>query len=143
MHESQRIEPHALKDGSATARRGIFATAGAIAAAFLASLCCIGPLIFVAFGIGAGLASTFEPLRPVFTVLTIGLLALGFYAVYGRKSATAGSASKGASDEATSCGPDGTCQVPRSRTRDKVILWTATVVAILLLAFPQWSKIFV
>ena len=34
-----------------SAHRGLAAAAGAIGAAFLASLCCVGPLAFVAFGI--------------------------------------------------------------------------------------------
>jgi mercuric ion transport protein len=117
----------------AGARRGLLATVGAIGAAFLASLCCIGPLVFVAFGVGAGLASTFEPLRPVFTALTVGLLAVGFSVVYGKKPSAG----------AAACGPDGSCAVPRDRRRDKVLLWIATVVAAVLLTFPQWSRLLV
>lgn len=123
-----------------TTRRGLAAAAGAIGAAFLASLCCVGPLAFVAFGVGAGLASTFEPLRPVFTVLTVALLAVGFYVVYGKKPAAA-STTTGAA-----CAPDGTCAVPRSsrdRTRDKLLLWIAAVVALVFLTFPRWSLLLV
>lgn len=112
-------------------RRGVFASIGALGAAFLASLCCIGPLLFVTLGVGAGLASRFEPLRPAFTMVTIGLLGLGFYSVYGRNS----SASE-------VCGPDGTCIVPRNNARDKIILWSATILAVALLTFPEWSVIF-
>lgn len=114
-------------------RRSLWATAGAIGAAFLASLCCIGPLVFVAFGVGAGLASTFEPLRPIFTALTVVLIAAGFHVVYGRKPSVASAAR----------GPDGACPVPRNRGRDKLLLWTATLVALALLTFPQWSVWFV
>ena len=111
-------------------RRGLVASLGAIGAAVLASLCCIGPLLFVALGVGAGLASTFEPLRPLFTALTVGLLALGFYLVYARKPAGV---------EGAACGPDGSCPVPPNSRRDRVVLWIATVVAIILLTFPEWS----
>lgn len=114
-------------------RRSLWATVGSIGAAFLASLCCIGPLVFVTFGVGAGLASTFEPLRPIFTALTVGLIALGFYVVYGKKPKVTDAA----------CGPDGSCAVPRSRTRDKLLLWGATLIALALLSFPQWSLWFV
>lgn len=114
------------------ARYGIGATAGALGAASAASLCCIGPLLFVTFGVGAGLASTFEPLRPFFTVLTIGFLALGFYVVYGRRR-TAG----------VVCASDGSCAVPRARRRDVLLLWTATLLAIVLLTFPRWSNLLV
>ena len=117
-------------DARSAGRRGLAAAAGAIGAAFLASLCCVGPLLFVTLGVGAGLASTFEPLRPVFTVLTVALLAVGFYVVYGRKPA---------STEVVACAPDGTCAVPPNRTRDRVLLWIAAVVALVFLTFPQWS----
>ncbi|MBI4408349.1 MAG: hypothetical protein HY561_01495 [Gemmatimonadetes bacterium] len=75
--------------------KGFFASIGAVGAAFFASLCCVGPLLFVTFGVGAGLAATFEPLRPLFTVVAAGLLALGFYVVYGRKSGAACTAEPG------------------------------------------------
>ena len=113
----------------AGARRGLLATLGAIGAAFLASLCCIGPLVFVAFGVGAGMASAFEPLRPLFTVLTVALLSVRFYLLYGRKP----------KPDAVVCGPDGSCAAPRDRRRDKVLLWIATVVAVVLLTMPRWS----
>lgn len=115
------------------ARRGLAAAAGAVGAAFLASLCCVEPLVFVAFGVGASLASTFEPLRPVFTVLTVALLALGFYVTYGKRPAAADAA----------CAPDGTCAVARNRTRDKLLLWIATIVAVAFLTFPRWSVLLV
>ena len=113
-------------------RKGLFAALGAVGAAFLASLCCAGPLVFVAFGVGAGLASSFEPLRPLFTVLTLALLAVGFYVVYGRRPAV--TQVNGAVREV-----GGTCAVPRRRARDRILLWVATVIALVFLTFPQWS----
>lgn len=120
------------------ARRGLLASLGAVGAAFLASLCCIGPVLFVTLGVGAGLASAFEPLRPVFTIATVALLAVGFYVVYGKRPATAA-----ATDADPACAPDGSCAVPPRRTRDKALLWTATVAALVLLTFPEWSKLLV
>lgn len=119
-------------------RRGLVASLGAVGAAFLASLCCVGPVLFVTLGVGAGLASRFEPLRPLFTALTLALLAVGFYVVYSHRPAAAGSGATGAA-----CGPDGVCVVPQNRTRDRALLWTATVVALVLLTFPQWSVLLV
>ena len=116
-------------------RRGVLAALGAVGAAFLASLCCVGPLLFVTLGVGSGLASRFEPLRPVFTALTLALLGVGFYVVYGRASASGGGEA--------ACGPNGGCAVPGSRRRDKVLLWVATVVAIVFLTFPRWSLLLV
>jgi mercuric ion transport protein len=109
-------------------RHGLWASVGAIGAAFLASLCCIGPVLFVTIGVGAGLASTFEPLRPVFSALTVGMLIAGFYVVYRKQPAAA-------------CAPDGSCPKPKSRVRDKVLLWSATGIAVLLLTFPEWSRL--
>lgn len=111
-------------------RRGLAASLGAIGAALLASLCCIGPVLFVTLGVGAGLASWFEPLRPIFSVMTVALIAVGFYAVYTRRPL-------GGRD--ASCNVDGSRLVPRNRSRDKMLLWIATVVALVLLTFPQWS----
>lgn len=110
------------------------ASVASIGAAILASLCCIGPVLFVTLGLGAGLASRFEPLRPVFTGLSVGLLALGFYTVYGRRAAGPAGAA---------CSADGGCAEPRGRRRDTVLLWGAALVALVLLTFPQWSKILV
>jgi mercuric ion transport protein len=99
---------------------------GGIAAAFLAALCCVGPLLFVAFGVGAGLAGTFEPLRPLFGGVMVAAFALGFYTVYGSKSTRPAVAA-------------GTCAAPLSRTRDRLILWVALLVALVLWTFPTWS----
>jgi len=114
-----------------TGARVWLASFGAVGGAFGAALCCLGPLVFVTFGVGAGLASTFTPLRPLFSLLTLLALGLGFYAVYGRgaKARTA----------QASCAPGEVCEVPRSRTRDKILLWSATVLAAVLWSFNYWS----
>lgn len=129
-------EPPKLDAGAprATSRRGLFASFGAVSTAFLASLCCIGPVLFVTLGVGAGLASMFEPVRPLFTVLTVAFLAIGFYVVYGRRPSAAAADTSGLAES---------CVVPRVRARDKVVLWLATVVALVLLTFPQWSLLLV
>ena len=115
---------------SVSRRRGLAASLAAVGAALLASLCCIGPVLLVTVGVGAGLASQFEPLRPVFIILTVGMILAAFHSVYGRREAKG----PGSAGDA-----DGVCRVPRNRTRDKVLLWAATLIALLLLAFPHWS----
>lgn len=132
-------DPLTATPGVAKSHRGVFAAVGAVGAAFLASLCCVGPLVFVAFGVGAGLASTFAPLRPLFTVAAVALLALGFYVVYGRRR----SMSTAVTGVDAACGPAASCAVPRNQTRDRVLLWVATVLALVFLTFPQWSLWFV
>jgi len=135
MHPVKRTPANSTIQPGST-RRGLAASAGAVVAALLASLCCVGPVLFVTLGIGAGLASRFEPFRPFFIVLTLGLLALGYHTVYGRKPVTS------SADAPPSCGPDGACHVPRNRSRDKTLLWVAIALAALLLTFPQWSRLF-
>ena len=65
-------------------RTTLWAGVGGVTAAVLGSLCCMGPLVFVTLGVGAGLATTFEPLRPVFELVMVALFGLAFYSVYGR-----------------------------------------------------------
>lgn len=115
-------------------RKALLPGIAGVAAAAMASLCCAGPLLFVTFGVGAGLASTFEPLRPFFTVLTVLGLGIGFYTVYGRKpQAPAGE----------SCAPGSACVLPRNRIREKVLLWGATIMALVIWTFPTWSILLV
>lgn len=132
MADSPQSATHVEEmSNSSLKRRRMGTSLGAVVAAFLASLCCMGPVVFVTIGIGAGLARQFEPLRPVFTILTVALMAAGFYSVYGRR---------GAADSEASCSADDMCRIPAAnRTRDKIVLWTATLIAVVLLTFPQWS----
>ncbi len=111
-------------------RRSVLAGLWGVGGAFLGSLCCVGPLLFVAFGVGAGLASTFEPLRPLFGILVLVSFAVAFYTVYGRRAVPA---------NGTVCSPGAACAVPRSRAREKALLWTAAALAFALWTFPTWS----
>lgn len=115
--------------------RGLLPSLGAVLAALGASLCCVGPLLFVSFGVGAGLASTFEPLRPLFTALAVVALGVGFYTVYGRKPRAQ------AAD--ADCAHGNACATLRTRAREKLILWTATVLAVALWSFTYWSILLV
>lgn len=123
-------------------RKALLTSVGGVAAAFLASLCCVGPLLFVTLGVGAGLASAFEPLRPVFGVLMLALLAAGFWAVYGRRGA-ARLVARGddalVADADPRRGSPGACAAPLRRGRDAVVLWGATLLALVLWSFPTWS----
>lgn len=123
-------------------RKAVLTSVGGVTAAFLASLCCVGPLLFVTLGVGAGLASAFEPLRPVFGVLMLALLAAGFWAVYGRRVAAPLGAlgdDARAADADPRRGSPVACASPLRRGRDVVVLWSATVLALVLWSFPTWS----
>lgn len=57
----------------------------AIAAAF-AGLCCIGPAGVALLGVGGSLAAaSLKPYRPVLLLVSLALLAFGFWRTYGRR----------------------------------------------------------
>ena len=103
------------------------ASAGAgVTAAVASALCCAGPLLAVAVGVsGAGLASTFEPLRPYFLGATAVFLGLGFFLLH--------------REDRKACEPDKVCAESRVRQRIKTMLWIATGVAVLFATYPTWS----
>ncbi len=111
-------------------RWSLAASAGAILSAFLASACCIGPVVFALLGLGgAGLLVEFEPYRPYFMALTFALLGAGFYFAY-RKP-------KGAAAEGDACG----CPAPRTNRVGRILLWVTTVVVVGFLAFPYFAPL--
>lgn len=130
MGEQSRSVAEMHRSVNPARNRGIGTSFGANVAALLASLCCIGPVLFVTLGVGASFARRFEPLRPVFTILAVALIAAGFYAVYGRGEARVPDAT---------CEVNVACRAPRTRIRDKVVVWVAALIAMVLLMFPQWS----
>jgi len=100
-------------------------------AAVAASACCLGPFVLSLVGAGAlGAAATqLEPYRPFLLGVTFVLLASASYVTY--------RPAKGAS-----CAADGACTASSNRTT-KIVLWIATVVVILLAAFPYYIEWFV
>ena len=109
-------------------RRTLLAGAGGVGAAFASTLCCAGPLIAVAAGVsGAGLAATFDPLRPWFLGATAAFLLLGFWMVD--------------REERKACEPGRPCADPRTRRRMKIMLWAATAMAVVFATFPSWQNL--
>lgn len=107
--------------------KAVLAALGAVGAAIGSAVCCVGPLVAVALGVsGAGLAATFEPLRPYFVAGTVLALGLGFVALH--------------REERTACEPGKPCASPESRRRMKRWLWIATAIAIPFVTFPWWSR---
>jgi mercuric ion transport protein len=102
------------------------AAGGAVLSGIVASVCCIGPLVFALMGIsGAAFASKFEPLRPYFLVLTYTLLGGAFYLTYRPQRAA--------------CGPGEACEMPRTNRVGRVLLWFAAVIVALVTAFPYYA----
>lgn len=110
------------------------ASTGGLLAAFLASLCCIGPLVLAALGVGVGatgfLASTagalkgLLPYRPVFIGLTAVLLGVALYQTY-RKPQSA-------------CAPGATCIHASSQRQPRLVLWVVAGLALALVLAPYW-----
>ena len=97
-------------------------------AAFLASLCCIGPLVLAGLGLGAAAFSPLLVLRPYFLGLSGILLAAGFYFVYRKPKATAAC-------EGETCAP-----TSPTRRLAKPALWLATLAVLALALFPYYGS---
>ena len=107
-------------------RWSLAANGGAIVAAFLASACCVGPLVLALLGLGGGaLLLEFEPYRPYFMAATFGLLGLGFWLQYRTPKPVANA-------DGVACD----CPTPRANKAGRVMLWVATVLVVAFLAFP-------
>ncbi|HEV7243145.1 MAG TPA: mercuric transporter MerT family protein [Thermoanaerobaculia bacterium] len=102
--------------------------AASVATALGASICCIGPIVAVMFGMTSLAAlAKYEPLRPVFGLVTVALLAVAFYATY---------------KPTVECDPGSVCatQGPdRVQKFNRIALWLATATAIIVFTFPTWS----
>lgn len=97
-----------------------------LVAAIAASLCCILPIVFALVGAGiAGAAAFFATWRPLLLAITLVLLACGFYFAY-RKPRQA-------------CESGSACERPAMNRAGRMWLWIATVLVILIAAFPYYS----
>jgi mercuric ion transport protein len=107
--------------------KSVLASSGGVIAAVGSTLCCAGPLVAVLLGMsGAGLAATFEPLRPLFVIATIAALGSAWALV--RR------------EERRACVSGSLCASPRARRWMKWSVWSATLLAVPLLTFSWWSR---
>jgi mercuric ion transport protein len=100
--------------------------AASITAAIGASICCLGPLVLLALGVGGAWASTLtvlDPLRPFAVLVAIAALGFAFYRVYRPAARQA-------------CNADGSCTHPRGLRRRRAIVWVAAGLILSLLAAP-------
>src|SRR5438093_2166377 len=103
------------------------ALAGSLIAGLLASICCIGPLVLGAVGLGSlGFAAALAPLRPWFLGLTGVLIVIGFFLAYGPQRPDA-------------CAPAEACANPAIRRNQRLALWAVTLVAMALATYPGWA----
>lgn len=119
--------PEASPTNPRTSRRSLVAAG---LAAIGASLCCVGPLVLLALGIGGTWISTLtalEPYRPLFIGVTLLFLFLAFRQLYLVPAA---------------CAPGEHCAVPAVRRRQRIAFWVVAVVLLALLAFPWYGTVF-
>lgn len=103
------------------------ASMGALVSASFASVCCLGPIVLVAFGLGGvGLAAGLEKYRPVFLGLTTVFLGIAYYLAYSKREVVCA---------------DGTCELRSGSKTMKTALWGITALAVALAAFPAWSPL--
>lgn len=110
------------KSGSAN----VLSTGGVIAG-LAASICCIGPLVLVALGVGgaaAGLIGFFTPLRPVFIGLALLFLGLAAYRLFFVPKV---------------CAPGTACADPRTLRNQRLLFIGVVFVVAVLVAFPWYA----
>ena len=101
-----------------------------VLAAIGASVCCVGPLILLALGIGGAWVSNLtalEPIRPLFIAVTLVFLGLAFRRLYLVPRV---------------CEPGTPCAEPQTRKRQRLIFWFVTVMLVALLAVPLAAPLF-
>jgi mercuric ion transport protein len=101
-----------------------------VLAAIGASVCCVGPLVLLALGIGGswvGSLTAMEPYRPFFIGMTLLFLGLAFRKLYLVPQV---------------CTPGTPCADPRTRQRQRLTFWIVTVLLLGLLAVPWFAPLF-
>lgn len=109
--------------------RGLFAALG-LFGAFLASACCIVPLVLVTLGISGawiGNLTALELYKPLTSGIAIVFIALGFRHVYFQSKPV--------------CAEGSYCARPQSSRITKTVLWAATVLVLLSLTVNSWAPL--
>ncbi|WP_295899491.1 mercuric transporter MerT family protein [uncultured Vibrio sp.] len=104
---------------------------GGMIAAIGASLCCAGPLILLLLGVSGSWISSLtmlEPYRPIFIVSVIIAFVLAASRIY---------------RPIDECKEGSLCAIPKTRRRQKMILWVTSTVALILVVSPYWIPVFV
>jgi mercuric ion transport protein len=134
--EPDATESHDVGRSASRAMAGT--TVGGLIAALLASLCCIGPLVFAALGVGVGATGTLAgtagflkallPYRPWFISLMLLLLGMSFYYAYWKPS--------------SACTAEAGCAAARSASGlNRKWLWLIAALALLLVLAPYWLSL--
>ena len=119
------------ENSPANERRSRWLVAGGMLGAFLASSCCIVPLVLISLGVSGawiGQLTVLEPYKPLFLLVAIGLLAAGFRDVYFRKTSV--------------CEDGSYCARPQSSVIKQVALWSGALVVLAALTIDVWAPLF-
>lgn len=104
----------------------------AVFTVLISRLCCIVPFVAIVSGMtgGAAMFSFLEPWRPLLIIISVSILAFGFYQEYRPKNTEA----------LKSC-----CRAnaKKKSKRNRRFLWTMTVISVLLFSFPFYSHLFI
>ena len=95
-----------------------------------ASVCCVGPLVLLALGVGGawiGNLTAFEPYRPLFIGMTLLFLGLAFRKLYLVPQA---------------CAPGTPCADPQTTMRQRLMFWSVAVLLLGLLVVPWFAPLF-
>nr|WP_152736948.1 MULTISPECIES: mercuric transporter MerT family protein [unclassified Pseudomonas] len=101
-----------------------------VLAALGASLCCVGPLVLLALGVGGtwvGNLTAMEPYRPFFIALTLLFLGLALRKLYLVPQV---------------CTPGTPCADPRTIQRQRRLFWIVAALLLGLLAVPWLAPLF-
>lgn len=112
-------------------RKRNIAAAGGFIGAVLASSCCIGPLVLITLGASGawiGNLTALKAYQPIFVLVALSFLAVGFWQVYGKSK--------------PDCDDGSYCATPTSDLVVKITLWIATLLVAFALSIDLWAPLF-
>lgn len=105
-------------------KAGLALGLGALLSGLAASLCCVGPLVFAALGLGTfGLAAFFDRARPLLALALVVFGALGLYATHRTRQVLC---------------EDGSCRTQRASAWSRWILRLLTLAGLALYLVPHF-----
>lgn len=130
MWSNEMSNTYANNSADRSARLARAGAVGGIFSGFIAALCCLGPPILAALGLGGiAAAASFGAIRPYMIAGSVIMLGAGFYLAYGPME--------------RACRADGTCIPPRVRRWTKRMLWFASILIALFITADWWIGLFV
>ena len=106
---------------------------GGLTAAFGSMICCTGPLVLASLGLSGAALSAWRPWRPLFVVISVGLLFLAF-----KLNDNAATATCDIEDGDDECAP---CADPSRTRRTRFWLYVLAALSFLLLISPRWAPL--